>query len=144
MSEDNHNEVMMTLGGTGKEGFQFSVNTAAYQTFRRSSQYRWQEQNRLSVQPVQQFIGPGSESIALDGVIYPHYMGGLGQIQTIRDLANKGEGLTLIAIQYLEGENIGLWCIKSITENRTEFSSGGIPLRIKFSISLVAYGEKTQ
>lgn len=144
MSEGKNNEVMMTLGGTGKNGFQFSVSTAAYQTFRRSSQYRWQEQSRLSVQPVQQFIGPGSESIDLDGVIYPHYMGGLGQIQAIRDLASKGEALILIAIQYLEGENIGLWCIKSITENRTEFASGGVPVKIEFSISLIAYGEKPQ
>lgn len=139
---EKKNDIMMTLSGEGIEGFQFSISTAAYQSFRRSSQYRWQEQSRLQTQAFQQFIGVGSETIDLDGIIYPHYMGGLGQINQMREIAKQGQALTLITMKFSEGENIGRWCIKEITENRTEFTTGGIPLKIEFSISMSAYGDR--
>ena len=141
------NDVMMTLG-SGENLFQFSVSTAAYQSFRRSTQYRWQEQTRLHYHPMQQFLGQGTDTVDLEGVIYPHYgrlinqkyTDGLKQIHRMREIAQKGTPLGLVAIQYSEGENLGLWCVKNINENRTEFTAGGAPVKMDFSMSLVFYG----
>ena len=45
------NEMMMALGD-----FRFAINTAAYNSLRRTHEYRWQAQNRLQQRPSQQFL----------------------------------------------------------------------------------------
>ena len=47
--------------------FTFSVDTAAYQELSRTSEYRWASQDRIGQMPALQAVGPGSESINLDG-----------------------------------------------------------------------------
>lgn len=131
-------DVMMMLGGPG--GFQFSVATAAYESLRRSSAYRWQAQSRVRRRPAQQFLGPDAERIDLTGAILPHYRGGLGQIERMRQLAGRGVPLSLVAARLAFGEVMGSWCISTIEETQTEFTAYGAPLRIQFQLSLIAYG----
>lgn len=59
---------MMMLGQ-----YRFSIDSAAYQTFTRSTEYRWEEQKRLGKDPAMQFVGPGTDTITLEGTIYPHF-----------------------------------------------------------------------
>lgn len=66
-------EVMMALGS-----YRFSLATAAYDALNRSAQWRWPTQERIGAHPVRQFVGPGDQSIQLDGTLYPHYKGLLG------------------------------------------------------------------
>jgi phage protein U len=126
-------EVMMMLGE-----YQFSLDTAAYQSLRRRSEYRWPSQDRLGRLPARQFVGPGSESIDIDGAIYPHYRGGLGQMTRLRDIAGKGRPQRLV-----DGRGIswGLWCVESIEESQTVFLGNGDPRRIDFRMVLARYGE---
>lgn len=84
-------ETMMALGA-----FRFSLDTAAYQDFKRSQTYRWQSQERLLRRPALQFLGLGEETIELNGLIYPHFRGGLTQVETMRVEANKGSRLVLV------------------------------------------------
>ena len=44
--------IMMMLGF-----YRFSLNTSAYQQFRRSISYRWQSQERLNNNPAMQYLG---------------------------------------------------------------------------------------
>ncbi|WP_321392861.1 phage tail protein [Emcibacter sp.] len=124
---------MMALGE-----FRFSVNTAAFQELRRVSQYNWQSQNVVGSNPVLQFTGAGEQTITLPGVIYPEYKGGLGQLDTMRALAGKGE--PLIMMDGL-GRNMGKWVIVTVEETQTRFIESGIPLKQQFTLSLKYYGK---
>jgi phage protein U len=39
-----------------------------------------------------------------------------------------------------DGLYLGLWCIESIGEDRSEFFANGEPRKIDFTLSLVSYG----
>ncbi|BCS94627.1 tail assembly protein [Desulfoluna limicola] len=125
--------VMMALGN-----YRFSVSTAAYQEFKRSTSYRWAEQARAGRRPALQYMGPGKETLELSGTIYPVYKGGIGQVDDMRTEAGKGKPLSLV-----DGRGMawGKWCIESIEEDQAFFLPGGIPKKQTFRLSLVAYGE---
>lgn len=125
--------IMMALGT-----FRFGLPTAAYQQLQRTNTYRWPEQQRMGREPALQFSGPGSETIELEGVIFPHFKGGLGQVDAMRTEAGKGKPLLLIDGQ---GKQWGKYCILEIRETQTPFAQGGIPLKQQFSLRLVRYGE---
>lgn len=124
---------MMALGK-----YRFSVDTAAYQRLMREQEYRWASQPRLGRRPARQFIGAGEERIELEGTIYPHFRGGLGQIDAMRDEANAGEPLLLVDGR---GNVWGKYGIERITETQTRFHGNGVPLKIEFQLVLSHYGE---
>lgn len=128
-------EVMMKLGSD----YQFALSTAAYSQLRRSCEYRWPSQDRLGRLPARQFTGPGADTIALEGVIYPHFKGGLGQIESMRKIAGKGKALRLVDSR---GAHWELWCIERIEETRSVFFANGDPRRIEFNLTLGRYGEE--
>ncbi len=123
---------MMALGD-----YRFSVNTAAYQSLKRQHAYRWQAQPRLQQKPLQQFIGLGEETLTLSGVIYPHFAGGLHQLDNMRAQAKRGKPLLLV-----DGLGFvwGLWVIQSISEEQTLLLANGQPCKQSFELSLVNYG----
>lgn len=126
-------EVMMTLGD-----YRFSLPTAAYQNLRRSVEYRWPAQERAGRRPARQFTGIGADTIDLDGVIYPHYRGGLGQLDALRALAGKGKPLILTDGT---GKVWGKFCIERVEETQGNFFGDGTPRKQEFRLSLAHYGE---
>ena len=86
---------LMALGD-----YRFSLETAAYQELTRSTEYRWQSQDRLRHRPAQQYLGPGREEITLNGMIYPSFRGGLGQLDRMRQEAEKGTPLLLTVSEF--------------------------------------------
>lgn len=125
--------MMMILGV-----YRFAISSAAFQNLKRESEYRWQEINRMGASPALQFTGFGVETIDLDGVIYPHFKGGLRQVTLMRAEAGFGKPLFLISGN---GNAFGKWCISKISENQSCFMKDGAPLKIEFSLSLKRYGE---
>lgn len=121
--------------------FTFGIDTAAFQELQRVSTYRWEAKNRIGRKPAQQNVGSGADTIRLDGVIFPHYRGGLGQIAALRAQAAAGEPLPLIYAFETAGQFCGRWCVAEISETRTVFFENGAPRKIEFSLSLVEYGE---
>lgn len=127
--------VMMALGG-----LRFGVNQPSYQTFSRQASYRWAALDRLGRAPALQYLGPGADEITLDGVIYPHFKGGLRQIEVMRLMARQVEPMILV-------DGLGWvwerWVITAISETKTHFLPDGAPRKIEFSVSLQAYGADT-
>jgi len=124
--------VMMMLGP-----FMFAMDTAAYQRFHRSSEYRWPSQPRIGRRPALQYIGPGAESIDLEGIIYPDFAGGLAQVQAMRELAGLGKPMILVdglGVIYSE------WVITRIEETKTIFHGNGGAKKLKFRLALQRYG----
>ena len=126
--------MMLALGP-----YRFSLNTSAYQSLKRSSEYRWPSIERIGKEPLLQAIGPGYDRIDLDGVIYPHFRGGLGQINAMRDSAAKQEPLMLVNGQ---GNVLGRFVITQIEESQNTFLADGTPRKIEFRMSLERYGEE--
>jgi phage protein U len=124
--------VMMALGD-----FRFSLDTAAFQELSRTHAWRWASVDRIGAKPAMQFVGPGEESITMNGTIYPAFRGGLGQIEAMRVEANKGEPLMLVDGT---GQVWGKFCITEIRETRKVLFSDGTPRAQDFDISLQAYG----
>ncbi len=121
--------------------YQFSLETAAFEQLQRDTQYRWAAQNRIGRAPAQQFLGRGEDTIELQGAIYPHFRGGLGQLAAMRALAGAGQPLPLIYAFERAGQYNGLWCIKSVRDARSVPIRNGAARKIEFTVCLVAYGE---
>jgi phage protein U len=125
--------VMMALGK-----YRFSIDAAAYQSLQRSTSYRWPAQERIGRAPALQFLGPGEDKITLGGTIFPHYRGGLGQMDALREEAGRGEPLLLVDGR---GNVRGRFVVERVAETQSHFFADGTPRRIEFTIELASYGD---
>ena len=123
---------MLALGD-----YRFSLDAAAYQELQRSAAYRWASQPRLGRRPARQFVGQGEETITLNGTIYPHYRGGLGQVDALRSEAAAGRPLQLVTGA---GAVLGLWVVERVEETQRLFDNGD-PRRVSFHLELAHYGD---
>jgi len=124
-------EVMMQLGL-----FQFSIDDATYQRLSHSTEYRWARQPRIGTNDALQFTGYGPETIELEGVIYPHFRGGLNQVDSMRSQASLGLPLPLVSGI---GKVLGLWVIEGISEGQEVFAAQGVPQRQDFTMRMARY-----
>ena len=125
--------IMMMLGQ-----YRFCIDSAAYQTFTRSTEYHWEELKRIGKDAAMQFVDNGTDTITLEGTIYPHFRGGVSQVDSMRLQAAQGEPLMLVSGN---GAAFGRWCIVSISETQTTFMSNGSPRKVTFNLKLKRYGE---
>jgi phage protein U len=118
--------------------FQFDLPNGVPQTLDRTAEYRWETLDRLQRAPAVQYLGPGSQEITLDGVLYPGFSGRQTTVETLRTLAEKGEPQMLADGN---GRIWGRWVIRSLREGLSTFAPGGGARQIIFSVSLVRYVE---
>ncbi len=126
-------DVMMALGG-----YRFSIDSAALQEMTRSSEYRWSDSKVIGNKPRSEFLGPELDSLEMNGVIYPFYRGGFGQVDLMRAEADTGEAVRLVDGL---GKDWGLWTIRRIEENRKKLFVAGAPRKIEFRLSLKEFAE---
>ncbi|WP_299144159.1 phage tail protein [uncultured Tateyamaria sp.] len=124
-------EVMMQLGL-----FQFSIDDAAYQRLSRSTEYRWARQARIGTNDALQFTGLGPDTIELEGVIYPHFRGGLKQVDKMRTQASLGLPLPLVSGI---GKVLGLWVVEAISEGQEVMAAQGVPHKQEFTMRMAKY-----
>lgn len=126
-------ETMMALGD-----YRFSMETAAYKTLARVHNYNWAELSRVGRAPALQFLGAGTETITLSGIVYPHFRGGLSQIDAMNAEAGKGEALQLVDGN---GKFWGTYAITKVKEGQSFIDGTGTPYKQVFTLDLKAYGE---
>jgi phage protein U len=126
-------ETMLALGD-----FRFSLPTAAYDEFRRASEWDWAEQQRFGNTPALQFTGRTSDTITLSGLIYPEFRGGYGQVAAMRTTADAKAPQMLVDGT---GEVMGRWVIARVEEGRRVFWPNGQPRRMEFSLTLKKYDD---
>ncbi|GLQ20517.1 phage tail protein [Algimonas porphyrae] len=124
-------ETMLALGD-----FRFAIGTAAYQTLTRTRRYNWTEQGRVGRRPALQFLGRGSETIQLEGVIYPHFRGGLDQVARMDAIAGQGDPMLLVDGR---GFNHGSWAVREISEVKSHIDESGIAFKQSFTVHLICY-----
>lgn len=109
--------------------FRFAIDTAVQDSLDRNRSWRVASGDVVGKDPVLQYIGPGQDEISLNGVIYPHHAGGLGQIETLAVAADSGIPRILMTGY---GKVLGTFYITSLTETETNYLRGGVPRRIAF------------
>lgn len=128
--------VMIALGT-----YRFGMRNGSYQTFARTAAYRWSKVNRLGRAPALQYAGPDAQELMIEGVIYPHYKGGLRQVDLMRAQAGLGRPMMMV-------DGLGWvwkrWVITRVEERKSVFLPDGAPRKIEFSLSLQAYGSDGQ
>lgn len=124
--------IMMALGA-----FRFGMQNDAYQKMSRSAAFRWEKVNRQGRAPALQYAGPDAETITLSGVIYPHFKGGLKQVDLMR--AQAGLGMPLMMVDGL-GWVWKRWVITDVQETKSYLMADGAPRKIEFSMTLQSYG----
>ncbi|MGF6316502.1 phage tail protein [Pseudomonas frederiksbergensis] len=121
--------------------YYFNLDTAAFDELRRSTEFRWASQERLSRRPAQQAVGMGEEKITLKGAIFPGFKGGLKQLDTLRSLGAQLKPLTLTTGY---GDVVGTWCLKNVEEEQSALLQGGIPRKQAFTLEFARYGDDLQ
>lgn len=117
--------------------YTFSVDTAAPGRLSRSSAYRWGAQERHGREAALQYLGPGADSVSISGVVYPHFRGGLSQVEALR--AEAGQGRPLLFVDGQGGIH-GRWVVEGVDETRQELFPDGTPRRMEFTLKLKFYG----
>ena len=124
--------VMMALGI-----LRFGLSSDSYQQFSRTAGHRWNKVNRLGRAPALQYAGPDAEEIQLEGVIYPHFKGGLRQVELMRLQAKAAQPMMMV-------DGLGWvwdrWVIDRVEERKSLFLRDGAPRKIEFTLSLKSYG----
>ncbi|MEO1003565.1 MAG: phage tail protein [Cyanobacteria bacterium J06638_7] len=118
--------------------FQFNLTDGSPDELSRDMQWAWPQQGRILRKPALQFLGPGSDRITLNGVLYPGTTGNQGTIDTLRQLADSGEPQTLVDGL---GRVYGRFAILNVRERRQVFLDTGAARRIEFELTLLEYGE---
>jgi len=118
--------------------YTFAIGSAAYQSLKRSTGYRWQAQTRLGRLPARQYLGKGEDTLNLEGTLYPYFKGGLQQLDAMRAEAGKGQPLMLIDGS---GQIWQQWVIVHIEQTHTALFENGTPRKIAFRLQLARYGE---
>lgn len=133
-------ETMMQLGP-----IQFSIMGPVYDTFERSSDYRWATKERLKRRPAKQWIGIGDDKISVKGDVYPLFdpIGngkrvGVKTIELLRGYAEQGTPLMLVSGT---GKKYGRFCILSINHTDSVLFNNGLPRKQSFTMELARYGE---
>lgn len=126
--------MLMALGN-----YFFSWLTASYDNKEEARTYRWEAQNVVGHLPLYQYLGPGEQTLRLEGVIYSHYKGGILQIPLMKQTAAKGKPLMLVDGL---GNVLGRWVITALTEKQTVFCSNGLPRKATFTLDLKQYDDR--
>lgn len=117
--------------------FEFHILKNAFQTLDRSTSYRWAAQE-LITRVEAQFFGKDRDSITLDGVIYPVFIGSPDPdpLKPLKEIASKGENAILIDSS---GYSYGRFTVEKIQETLREFTAEGIPKKLEFKLQLVEW-----
>ena len=132
---------MAVLAGLGE--LRFEISDLVFQGLERNFQYRWEAQNRLGRRPAQQFMGPGEETISLEGVIYPNhpmFSKPMASLNKIRSQSMTGQPFRFGANVGGQGRNLGRWVVKSIRDKQSYFNQQSSPGKVEFTIEMVEYG----
>ena len=130
-------EVLLAYGP-----FLFFATAPSFERLKSTAAFRLAEQPRLGRDVAQQFLGPGTRTVSIDGVLYPEAFGGSQLLPAMQAAARTGAAYPLIAMSDsgLGADVFGLWITEQIQNQREFFGSRGAR-KITFEITLKAYGE---
>ena len=124
--------VLMALGP-----FRFGVAASAFDKISRRSSADWASQRLLNRPVAYQYTGPGEESLSISGTLFRHWTGGLEQLAGMRAAQKSGRVMILASA---DGNVMGPWFIKQVSDNRTYYDRSGRPRKVGFHVRLIGEG----
>jgi hypothetical protein len=122
--------------------FIFALKKSEFQTYSRSTSWRWVSVNVLKKAPRLHFAGKGEDKIKLEGIIYPDQeTREYSQIEEMRKQGNLGKPLPFTYANVRAGEYLGKWVILNLSEERSLFNKDGSPMKMTFSLEIQQYPE---
>lgn len=113
--------------------FVFTLRTVPYQSLQHSQSWRHVKNDRVNASAGWQYIGPGDESVTLEGVLYPEITGGNLSLAALNSIGFSGRPWPLI-----DGVGLiyGMYVMTGLERGKSEFDRYGNPKKIEFTISL--------
>lgn len=127
-------EPLLTIGM-----FVFGLPRATFDELERDAQWRWGTNERFGARPASQFLGPGTETLSLTGVLVPELAGSYSDLDALRDMANTGE---VHSVVLGTGTVLGTFRIDAIREGWRHMVSGGLPRVKEFSVDLTRVDDR--
>lgn len=120
--------MMMSL-----DQFVFGLDTLAYQELQRQTQWKHRNVSRVGARDARQFVGPGEDTITLNGMLAPELTGSLDSLDELRTMADTGDSYVLV-----DGTGLvfGAFVIESMSESQTFHDDEGVPRRVEFTINM--------
>lgn len=107
--------------------FVFTLRTAPYQQLRHSQAWRHVKNDRVNQSAAWQYIGPGDDTITLDGVLYPEITGGRWSLSALEAIGFAGRPWPLIEG---DGQIYGMYLMTQLERGKTEFDRYGNPKKL--------------
>ena len=124
--------VSMALGP-----FAFRAHGFGYTGVGRKLDTAWAEIETAGRMNALQWTGPRSETISINGVLFPQEFGGASTLEGIRLAAKNGIALMLVS---LDGRIFGSHAIQKVDEDRSFHNRWGTPGRNAYSIEVKPVG----
>lgn len=113
--------------------FVFSLRTALPESLKRTSEWRHPSNSRSGARPARQYVGPGDDTVTLQGIIAPPVTGTHASLEQLRTMANTGLAWVLVDG---DGYVYGTYAIEHLDEDKTHLLATGTPRRVAFTLRL--------
>lgn len=121
----------MMLGGYAFEALGFG-----YQGIKRKVNTPWVEIPVGQTLNPQQWTGPTSDEVTIQGVLFPEEFGGQSQLDGIIAASMAGTEMMLVNGDAMEGVIRGMFTVQSVEEDQSYHDARGAPRRNAYVISL--------
>ena len=120
----------------------FVFRSFEFDDYERETSWDWQTVSVLNKPPRYHFGGKGIDSLSLRALLFPDAnTDQRAKLEEIRILGNKGEPLDFVYASEREGQYMGKWVIKSVSDKRSVFNKDGSPGKLEFTIKIEKYPE---
>ena len=120
----------------------FTFKAFEFDDYERETSWDWQTVSVLNKPPRYHFGGKSADGLSLNGVLFLNAnTNQRAKLEEIRSLGDKGEPLDFVYSSEREGQYMGKWVIKSVSDKRSAFSKDGSPGKLEFSIKIEKYPE---
>jgi phage protein U len=121
----------MMLGGYAFEALGFG-----YQNIKRKVNTPWVEISVGQALNPQQWTGPTSDEVTIQGVLFPEEFGGQSQLDGIIAAQLAGAEMMLVSGDAMEGVIRGMFTVQSVEEDQSFHDAKGVARRNAYTISL--------
>lgn len=121
--------------------FSFSIPTLAHDELQRRASWRHATSARIGARDATQYVGPGEETIAINGTAYAELSDGIASLDQLRAMAASGEAWPLVDGA---GRVYGAFVIQTIDEGYRHLLADGTPLKIDFTVNLLRVDDEAQ
>lgn len=121
----------MMLGGYAFEALGFG-----YQGMKRKVNTPWVEMPVGQALNPQQWTGPTSDEVTIQGVLFPEEFGGQSQLDGIIAAQLAGTEMMLVSGDAMQGVIRGMFTVQSVEEDQSFHNASGVARRNAYVISL--------